>query len=227
MSKESIKLLIIDDHKMVTDGYKTLLEVNGFNVVGCANNANYGYNLYKELKPDVALIDVSMPGKSGLSCIESIVTYDPQAKLIVCTMYDDFEIAARAIKSGAKGFITKANSLSIMLEAINQVYAGEHYLSKTYAQAIALVDVSEHDELGQTGSFTQLDMLSAKEFSIFKMVAEGCKTIEIAEEMCLSAKTVANYRSKILRKIRAKNTHELMLIAIRHGVINATLENLV
>ncbi len=223
METEKINLLIIDDHEIVSDGYKNLLEAEGFTVLGCACNANDGYQLYKQLKPDVTLIDISMPGKSGFSCIETIIKYDSEARLIVCTMFDETQIAAQAIRCGAKGFITKANSLSIMVDAIKKVYVGGHYLAEKYAQNIALMEVSNKAK-HVSESFTQLDRLTAKEFSIFKMVSEGKKTIEIAEEMCLSVKTVANYRSRILRKTRAKNTYELMLIAIKQGVIQTVVD---
>lgn len=224
MDNEKVNLLIIDDHEIVSDGYKTLLETEGFNVLATANNANEGYMLYKKFRPDVSLVDISMPGKSGFSCIEAIINYEPSANIIVCTMHDEAQIAAQAICCGAKGFITKANSLSIMVEAINIVNNGEIYLGQKYAQGIALMEGTKKTDQDKTEPFSQLDSLTAKEFSIFKMVSEGRKTTDIANEMCLSPKTVANYRSRILRKIRAKNTRELMLIAIKKGVIQTIPE---
>ncbi len=221
MDNGKINLLIIDDHEIVSDGYKNLLEAEGFNVLGCANNANDGYMLYKKLRPDVCLVDISMPGKSGFSCIETIIKFDPMARIIVCTMFDETQIAAQVIRCGAKGFITKANSLSIMVEAINKVYSGNYYLGEKYAQRIALMGIDNKDDWESPEPFTQLDTLTAKEFSIFKLVSEGRKTTEIADEMCLSPKTIANYRSRILRKLRVKNTRELMLIAIKKGVVKA------
>ncbi|MCG8378643.1 MAG: response regulator transcription factor, partial [Proteobacteria bacterium] len=181
MNEKPVRLLIVDDHKIVSDGYKNLLESEGFEVVGCAYNSDQGFEMYKSLKPDVTLLDISMPGKSGLNCIETIIRHDPLAKVIVCTMHDETQIAAKALRCGAKGFITKANSSSIMVNAINQVYKGEYYLGDKYAMTIALMNSQGQDSSEEASShtLTQLDELSDKEFSIFKMVSEGRKTSEI------------------------------------------------
>lgn len=218
-----IKVLIVDDHQILLDGYKSLLEAEGFNVSGCAENVDEGFLLYKKLKPDISIVDISMPGKSGLSCIESIIAYDNMAKIIVCTMYDEVQLVIKAMHMGAKGFITKTSSLSVIADAIKTVYSGGCYLSEKHAHDIALLDIKDKKEKVKEHSHFKLDELSEKELHIFKMVAHGLNTKEIAEKISLSSKTVANYRSKILSKIGAKNSRELTVIAMKNGLIKSDI----
>lgn len=220
MGETKIKLLIIDDHRIVLDGYRNLLEAEGFIVLGCADNANDGLESYKELKPDVTLMDISMPGNSGLTCIQNIIDYDNAARIIVCTMYDETQMVVKVMQLGAKGFITKANSLSIMTKAIKKVNSNGFYLAEKYAQTIAMLDLEENKKLSEE-TFFQLDKLTEKELSIFKMVAEGHSSKKIAKQFSLSENTIANYRSRILKKVGVKNTHELMLCAIKNGIISS------
>ena len=224
MNAMSIKVLIVDDHQILLDGYKSLLEAQGFNVLGCAENVDDGFLLYKRLKPDISIVDISMPGKSGLSCIENIIAYDSMANIIVCTMYDEVQLVIRAMQMGAKGFITKTSSLSVITDAIKTVHSGGRYLSEKHAHDIALLDLKDKKKKDQEHSHFKLDELSEKELHIFKMVAQGLNTKEIAEKISLSSKTVANYRSKILSKIGAKNSRELTVIAMKNGMIKSSIQ---
>ena len=223
MSNKNINLLLIDDHQIVLDGYQILLEAEGFNVVGTSNNADDGVLAFKEHKPDVTLLDISMSGKSGLNCIQMLLDIDVDAKVIFSTMYDDVQLVVQAMKLGAKGFVTKAYPVETLCTAIQAVNDGGFYLSPKHAQAIAMLNDQCLNPGGEFESehFQLLDQLNDKELSILKLVAIGLESKKIADEVKLSINTVANYRSRIMSKLKLKNSRELTVFAIQNGLIES------
>ncbi len=219
MMNNTISILLIDDHQIVLEGYRNLFEAEGFNVVATCENAMDGFEAYKQFNPDVTLLDISMPGKSGLNCIEMILGFNNKAKVIFSTMYDDIELVVQAMKLGAKGFVTKVNPIETLTSAIKKVYEGGFYLSPKHAHSIAILndEISKSNNNGQD-TFKVLDSLTEKEITIVKLVASGMETKEIAKEIGLSSNTIANYRSKIMSKLKVKNSRELTVFAIQNGL---------
>jgi two-component system, NarL family, invasion response regulator UvrY len=209
MSRE-VSVLIIDDHAMIRRGCRQALTSGGFTVVGEADCAEAGLRLYTELHPDVLVLDISMPGISGLETLRRLQArvIDPAA--VVLSMHDDITIATRALRAGARAYVTKTSSPECLLEAVRRVAAGEHYLSPDIASRLALSEFSVNSD--------PLSVLTKREFEVFHMLVKGRRPGQIAESLSLSAKAVSNYQQKIKAKLRANNVAELVHIALECGL---------
>lgn len=206
-------LLLIDDHTILREGYQKLLDSAGFQVIAQASNAEEGYRQYLNLTPDVCIIDISMPGAGGLECIRRICARNPKAKILVCTMHDDSTLAMRAMDMGARGYITKSCSSSVLIEAVKTIANNGHYLSTEIARAIAMAKLVHADH--------KLDALSHQEFAVFKMVAEGKSINEMADSLALAPKTVSNYKTNMMRKLGTNNLAEIIFLAQKTGVLQS------
>lgn len=219
MLTNTVDILIVDDHRIVLDAFTSLLESANFNIVAVAESSQSALDMYKEHKPDITIMDISMPGQSGLVAIDNIINFDSKAKIIICTMYNEIQIIANAFRGGALGFVNKSDPLIKLIEAINKVHRGQYYLDDKYCQAIALMDDINISKYGKNSSAMALKELSSKEFEIFRMVAKGMNTREVADCMALSSKTVANYRSRILSKLGLNSSQDLTILAMNLGII--------
>lgn len=204
-------VLLIDDHAILRDGYQQLLHSAGFDVVAQASNAEEGYRLYLNHKPDVSIIDISMPGAGGLECIRRICTRDPHALVLVCTMHEDSTLAMRAMEMGARGYITKSCPSSVLIEAVKTVADKGRYLSTEIARSIAIEKLVHTDQ--------KVHSLSHQEFAVFRMVAEGKGINEMAESLALAPKTVSNYKTNMMRKLGTSNLAEIIFLAQKTGII--------
>jgi two-component system, NarL family, invasion response regulator UvrY len=211
VSSGAIRIMLVDDHAVVRAGFRRLLEQQPtFRVVAEAADADRAYTLFLEHEPDVIVMDVSMPGVSGLDTIRRIITRSPGARILVFTMHEDASIAERAIQLGARGYVTKSNPPEILTAAVAEVAAGGLALSPDIAKSIAVLKLSgEQNLLGQ---------LSAREFEIFRLLAAGRPVTEIARLLNLSGKTVANYHSLIKQKLNLSSDVELVLLAQRQDI---------
>jgi DNA-binding NarL/FixJ family response regulator len=209
-----IRVLLVDDHAVVRMGYRTLLEGYAeIAVTGEAGSGEAALSLYQELKPDVVIMDLALPGIGGLEAIRRILQRDPQARVLVFSMYEDPGFVEQALRAGAGGYIPKSSTPEVLLMALKQVAAGEIYLDPHLAQIVAV-----QKSLGVDSPFAPL---SPREFEVFGMLAKGHSVAEIAEKLSLSAKTVANYGTQIKAKLKASTSADLARLAIRHGVISA------
>ena len=211
MSGGAIRIMLVDDHAVVRAGFRRLLEQQPtFHVVAEAADAERAYTLFLEHAPDVIVMDVSMPGVSGLDSIRRIINRSPAARILVFTMHEDASIAERAIQLGARGYVTKSNPPEILTAAVAEVAAGGLALSPDIAKSIAVLRLS--------GEQTLLEQLSAREFEIFRLLAAGRPVTEIARLLNLSGKTVANYHSLIKQKLNLSSDVELVLLAQRQEI---------
>ncbi len=208
---QNTSILLIDDHTILREGYQQLLDSAGFKVVAQASNSEEGYRQYLNLNPDISIIDISMPGAGGLECIRRITARNPKAKILVCTMHDDSTLAMRAMDMGARGYITKSCSSSILIEAVRTIVNKGHYLSTEIARAIAMDKLIHADH--------KLDALSHQEFAVFRMVAEGKSINEMADSLALAPKTVSNYKTNMMRKLGTSNLAEIIFLAQKTGVL--------
>ena len=205
-----IRVLLIDDHAVVRAGYHRFLERSeDLEVVAEAANAEQGYVEFRRHEPDVSIVDLSMPGAGGLTLIRRIVAYEPLARVLVFSMHEDAVFAARSLQAGARGYVTKNSEPETLIEAVRQICAGRIFLSPDIAQRLAL----------GSGDAGPLAVLSAKEFEVFRLIAEGRSLADIAAALSLSQKTVANYQALIKEKLNATTTAALVHIALRNGVI--------
>lgn len=209
---KSIKVMLIDDHPVVRDGYARLLEnTPDIRVVAEADDGETGCELYAVSRPDVVILDLSMPGMGGLETLRRILAKDPGARVLIFTMHDSETLILRAMESGASGYLTKHSGIGQMVEAVRQVSMGNMFIDPKYIPDIMRQRLKPSSD--------PLQSLSAREFQLFQLLAEGHSVIEIAEILSISPKTVGVHHTNIMKKLGIQNTAQLTRLAIRHGVI--------
>jgi two-component system invasion response regulator UvrY len=201
-----LRVLIVDDHPIVVSGCKALLESDPTISVVDAAEANSGQAAFFALKPDVAVIDLNLPGLSGLEVCRRILQRQPDARLIIFSMNDDPVFAARAIEAGAKGYIAKNDDPLLFVEAVRRVANGGVYLHPEMARQIAF--------LRSGANASRLADLSPRELEILRLLAAGKTMAEIAHILSVSYKTVANNCTQLRQKLGARSAMELMRIAL-------------
>lgn len=211
MHTKGIRIVLIEDHTIIREGYRRLLQqAPDITVVGESGDGAQGAKLAAELRADVVILDLSLPGISGLETIKHIARRRPEARILVFTMHTNAHMVRRAMQQGARGYITKSIALNEMLVAIREVAKGNRYLDATITNELATTNYASH------GAFSHL---SPREFEIFKLVADGRDPKEIAATLSLSRKTVANYISQIKSKLDVSTTAELALLALQHQLL--------
>lgn len=205
-------VLLVDDHSVVRAGYRRLLEVSGgITVVGEAACATEAYHVFCSLMPDVVVMDIAMPGVSGIEALRRILTYEPKARVLMFSMYEDAIFARRALEAGAAGYLTKAAAPRVLVDAVAAIASGRRFLSPDVAQTLALQPVKTAQNAH--------DVLSAREFEVLKLFADGLALNEIAQQLGLTPKTVANHQSSIRQKLGAETGAQLLRSAIRLGLV--------
>lgn len=213
MSATGIRVLLVDDHAIVRAGFRRLLEQATDIVVAAeAASGEEAYEKYARCDPGVVVMDLSMPGAGGMAAIQRILARHPVARILVYSMHESPAFAVQALRSGAAGYVTKASAPDVLVEAVRAVSAGGNYLSPDIARRIALERVA--------GGENPLQALSAREFEVFRLLAEGRTVDDIAAALCLSSKTVANYATQIRQKLGISSQIELLRLAMTHGVVN-------
>ncbi len=211
--KDKIRVILVDDHAVVRAGFRMLLSAEAdIDVIAEAERGEAACQLYLEQQPDVMVLDLSMPGIGGLESIRRICNRDSNAKVLVFSVHDEMVYVDRAMNAGAKGYITKNSAPGILVEAIQQIAAGEIYIEQGLMKN-KLVENSETDYQ------TIVDALSPREFDVFLLLAKGLTAHKIADELCLGYKTVANYGTQIRSKLKVSSVAELAHIAMVLGVM--------
>lgn len=210
--KQKTRVMLADDHAVVRAGLRRMLEQrHRIEVVAEADSGEQAYQLYSECLPDVAVLDLSMPGMGGLEAVRRIINRYPEAVLLVFSMHENPAFASQAIKAGARGYIAKAGAADELVAAIQEVAHGRIYISPMIAQKIAVQSLE--------GQHNPPALLSAREFEVFRLFAEGRTHEEIGECLKISPKTVSNYYTLIKQKLGVNTPVELLRIAMRHGLI--------
>ena len=208
-----IRVMLADDHAIVRSGFRRLLEqYPEIVVVAEAGTAERVYHEFNQCLPDVLVLDLSMPGASGIETLRRVLARHPQARIIVFSMHEDATLAQRALSAGARGYVSKSNAPEVLADAVLAVAAGEQFLSGDIAQALARF----HD----AGRQDPLAVLSMREFEIFRQLVAGRSAAQIATALNLSAKTIANYHTSIKQKLNAGSDVELVRIAVRLEALN-------
>ena len=211
MSKK-INIILVDDHAVVRAGVRRLLEQeSSFDVIGEAESGEKAYQLFGELSPDVMVMDLSMPGMGGLESIRRILMRDEKARILVLSMHEDLSFANQALKLGAKGYLIKNTLGDDLVKAIEAISQGDIFLSDEIAKKIAVSSID--------GGQDPIHDLSAREFEIFRLLAEGFEVDAIATTLNISSKTVSNYQTMIKQKLNIHTPIELIRYAIKAGVI--------
>ena len=212
MTQAPVRVMLVDDHAVVRMGFRLLLEgATDLKVAAEANSGEEAVRNFAEVKPDVVVMDISMPGIGGLEAIDRILAREPQARILVLSAHEDIMHARRVLKAGALGYLSKRSAAEALINAIRQVAQGKTYLEPSIAQQLALQQLS--------GNKSPVDMLSEKEFKVFLALAKGKSVAEIAEVMSLSPRTVGTHLYNIKQKLGASNSAELAIMAIRAGLV--------
>lgn len=209
-----IRILLVDDHAVVRAGYRLLLrQSDRIEIIAEAETGEQACKLFTELNPDLALMDISLPGMGGLEAIRRITRRDPDAKVLVFSMYEDPVFVDQAVRAGARGYLTKNSAPELLLTAIEEIAAGGTRLDRDIAQRLAFQKARD-----ETGPFSGL---STREFEIFCLLAEGLNAAEIAQRLSIGYKTAANYSAQIKNKLQVRTAAELVRLAIRHNIVQA------
>ncbi|WP_315700852.1 MULTISPECIES: response regulator transcription factor [unclassified Bradyrhizobium] len=216
MSISEATILLVDDHAVVREGYRSVLQKQpGLRVVAEASDGAEAYRLFKEAKPDLVIMDLSMREVGGIEAIRRIRQWDRNARILVFTMHENAGFAVQAIRAGAKGYVTKSSPPEVLVQAARDVLAGRVAVSP---------DISHELALGRlAGETSAADVLTAREFEVLQMLLAERTTDEIADALHLSPKTVANLHSIIKDKLGVGSDIELVRLALRQGLLSQPL----
>lgn len=207
----AIRVLLADDHAIVRQGLKTLLDKEGFDVVGEASDGQQAVKLVKEHMPDVAVLDLSMPLLNGLDAAREILKSSPRTKPMLLTMHTEDHYVLEALRVGVRGYVMKNHSREDLVRAIVQVARGEVYLSPGISEVVVQAYLNKTDYSS--------DPLSGRERQVLQLVAEGNTTKKVASLLGLSVKTAESHRTRIMEKLGIHETAGLVRYAIRRGII--------
>lgn len=208
-----IRVLIADDHTIVREGLRQLLEAAGdFEVVGEAADALQALQLVRNVDFDIALLDISMRGRSGIELIKQIRAEFPRARIMVLSMHEQHEYAVRAIRAGASGYLTKDSAARELAIALRKINGGGAYITSEIAEQLALGATAQVEAPPHT-------LLSDREFQVLRSLVSGKTVSEIANALNLSVKTVSTHKAHLMQKIGVENNSELFRYATRHGLM--------
>jgi two-component system, NarL family, invasion response regulator UvrY len=211
-----LSILLVDDHPVVREGYRRLLEQqHAFRVCAEAENAKAAYQSYKDHRPSVVVMDMAMPGTSGIEAVRHIRQWDKDARILIFTMHLGSAFALKAFEAGASGYVTKSSEPRELIRAVSVVGAGGRFLSEDVSQVIAADRLSEGSNI--------VSVLGPRETEILRLLALGMTSEVIAKLLHLSQKTVRNHHYAIKTKIGARNDAHLVWIALSAGLVEAEL----
>ncbi len=213
---DKIKIALVDDHVMVTKGFRNLLSKKAkFEIVGEASNAEEAKDLVHDMHPDVVLMDINMPGDTGITCTKDIKKSSPKTKVIMLTMHHEEQYIHKALAAGADGYVLKNSDVTELIEAIETVHQGNDFFSSTISKAAIeeikrkVANLEEH--------FSR--ELTKREIQIIRAISEGLNNKQISERLYISDRTVNTHRTNIMQKMNVKNSVELVVKAMREKLI--------
>ena len=208
-----IRILITDDHVIIREGLKRILALESdFEVVGEASCVEDTFGLLEQHQPDVLVLDISMPGRSGLDALPDLLRRSEVTRILVLTMHPEEMHALRSLRAGAAGYLTKDAVPQELVLAIRRIHSGRRYISPDLAEQLAF-------ELTTETAAQPLDVLSLREQEVLRLLASGKKPAAIAEELGVSPRTIGTYRSRMLEKLRLDSTADLIRFAISQKLI--------
>jgi DNA-binding NarL/FixJ family response regulator len=207
---------LADDHPVVSRGLQTLLEREpDFSIVGVAANGLETVRLTERLKPDVLVLDLMMPGLSGLEALRILRERSPRTRIVILSMYGSSAFIAQALQNGAIGYVLKGCTEENLVRAVREAAAGRRFLSPPVTE----IAINAYIEQSKTGLFDPHETLTPRQREVLQMVAEGKTNAEIAARLNISQRTVENHRAALMQRLGLQNQTELIRHAIRHGLI--------
>ena len=220
---DKIRILIIDDHPLFREGLKFLIARNpGFEVVGEAGNGRKGLRMAKELKPDLVVMDISLPDKSGIDLTRDIRSHLSETRVIIVSMHSKIDHISEAFRAGATGYVVKESATERLIQGLEAVSRGEYYLDSSLSHKV-VKKLMEFPEKEAKITDARYDALTPREQQVMRLLAEGISTKEIAERLFISPKTVENHRTNIMSKLELHSAVELIRYAARLGLIDVDL----
>ena len=217
---KTTKILIVDDHEVVRDGLRNILtSLDNISIAGEAGNGEDAVKMYSSLKPDLVIMDISMPGMTGIVATTVNKEKHPDARILILTMHDNQEYLNQIIRSGAKGFILKNTDKEELLDAVKTVASGDNFFSKDISKLIIDNYIRTAKETEKNDGYKEVP-LTKREIEILKLIASGYSNQEIANILDISYNTVDTHRKNIMHKLSIKNTAGLVRYAIEKGLIS-------
>ncbi len=223
MLKATLTLVVIDDHPTVREGIKAIIKESGqIKVIGEAGNAEEGFNKVKRYKPDITLLDISLPDENGISLAKRIKDSFPETKIIILSIHSKIEYIKESFRAGVLGYILKESPPERLIEGIKKVSAGYYFIDSCASHEVVR-DLINNNKNEPRKSVSVYSTLSKREQQILKLIAEGMHNRDIAKTLFISVKTVENHRTNILKKLNLKSTADLVKYAIKIGIIDIDL----
>ncbi len=220
---EKKTLLIVDDHPLLREGLKAIIGRNPeYEVIGEAGNGREALRMVKQLKPNLALLDISLPDQSGLELIRDMLQSSPETRVMIISMHSKIDYIVKAFQAGARGYVAKESATEKLLQGINTVLKGDYFMDTSVSQQVVkkLAGLAEKEAKVQDAAY---ETLTPREQEIMVLVAEGLSSNDIAERLFISSKTVENHRASIMHKLNLHNTIELIRYAAKLGLIDIDL----
>lgn len=208
-----IRVMLVDDHTLVRMGFRMLLTNADVEIVAEAGSGEQACLEYPRVRPDVVVMDLSMPGMGGLEAVRRLLAQDPKARILALSAHEDTAHSGRVLRAGALGYLAKRSAPDTLIVAVTTVARGDRYVDAQTAQALALAQIQ--------GDASPADILSEREFSVFIQLAHGKNVAQIAESLSLAPSTVGTHLYHVKQKFGASNQSELTLVALRWGLIQA------
>ena len=208
-----IRVMLVDDHALVRMGFRMLLTNAEVEVVAEADSGEQACLDYPRGRPDVVVMDLSMPGMGGLEAVRRLLAQDPKARVLALSAHEDTAHPRRVLRAGALGYLAKRSAPDTLIAAVTAVARGERYVDAQTAQALALAQIG--------GDASPAEVLSEREFSVFIQLAHGKSVAQIADDLSLAPSTVGTHLYHVKQKVGASNQSELTLVALRWGLIQA------
>ncbi|MFO8082698.1 MAG: response regulator transcription factor [Desulfobacterales bacterium] len=220
---EKKSILIVDDHPLFREGLKAIIERGSrFEVVGEAGNGRDGLQMAKTLKPDMIIVDISLPDRSGIQLTREIRTLFSRTRILIVSMHSKIDYIAEAFQAGATGYVVKESASERLLQGLESVVRGDYFLDSSVSHAV--VENLMKSPLKEAKiTDADYDTLTPREQEVMRFLAEGFSSKKVAEKLCISPKTVENHRSNIMNKLGLHNTIELIRYAAKLGLIDVDL----